>query len=687
MSQAQHSDSVELRHSSRVSRMNPDVEFGVKAERVLTLCQRRGGQASHVTIKYGEFVNSVNQHRSLDEVLNKFDALKTEFEKFRTAHQEYVNLAAEVEPSKIDYYEDHYRSMEVKLRDAMSKCDILKEAEGLQDSVKIEDSVSQIGPRSHVTSRATSKSSGVSSALAKAAAKKASLLARAQYMQHKQELTRKQFQEAQLQIQDIDMKAEIHAATVEEETLAKYVGGIDSVSVPMPEISDDTEEKAAYVGKSEFEHIKSDNVKLSYVATPKSGNAVDKHVNSVNVCNDENAKLDRAKSVKLDVESFLYVKPSVNQSSSHIPERPSYEILNKHRPANNIAQSSMLNPLAPEWITPPVSRHQPVIPDTIGYSPIYSHDQISDMHTRITQEYPTIVNRPPEVPQQAMGSQLLANKEFSKTGEENHDSVPNFVESQIMIQSQLLDAVRLPKTKLMSYDGDPMQFWIFMNTFNSCVHNSNVSDGDKLNRLFEYCTGKAAKVIRPCALMTPTEGYAKARFLLQQRFRNNYTIAKAWIQKITEGPNIKPNNGEALQDFTDDVRGCMEVLRAMKMLQEVDSQDRMVKILSRLPIYLQTRGRKAAYETRRRTNEYPNFQEFVYFLERVSEEINDPVFGKLDTGLRNSKDNIRSHQARKKGSSFNIQASNNIENQVTKKETNDRKTKELKCHVVIIITG
>ena len=374
MSQAQHSDSVELRHSSRVGRMNPDVEFGVKAERVLTLCQRRGGQASHVTIKYGEFVNSVNQHRSLDEVLNKFDALKTEFEKFRTAHQEYVNLAAEVEPSKIDYYEDHYRSMKVKLRDAMSKCDILKEAEGLQDSVKIEDSVSQIGPRSHVTSRAMSKSSGVSSALAKAAAKKASLLARAQYMQHKQELTRKQFQEeqqitaqriqaeedlklqrmeAQLLIQDIDMKAEIHAATVEEETLAKYVGGIDSVSVLMPEISDDTERKAAYVGKSEFEHIKSDNVKLSHVATPKSGNAVDKHVNSVNVCNDENAKL--------------------------------------------------------------------------------------------------------EVPQQAMGSQLLANKEFSKTGEENHDSVPN----QIMIQSQLLDAVRLPKTKLMSYDGDPMQFWIF----------------------------------------------------------------------------------------------------------------------------------------------------------------------------------------------------------------------------------
>ena len=400
MSQAQHSDSVELRHSSRVSRMNPDVEFGVKAERVLTLCQRRGGQASHVTIKYGEFVNSVNQHRSLDEVLNKFDALKTEFEKFRTAHQEYVNLAAEVEPSKIDYYEDHYRSMEVKLRDAMSKCDILKEAEGLQDSVKTEDSVSQIGSCSHVTSRATSKSSGVSSALAKTAAKKASLLARAQYMQHKQFQEEQRFtaqriqaeedlklqrMEAQLQIQDIDIKAEIHADTVEEETLAKYVGGIDSVSVPMPEISDDTEKKAAYVGKSELEHIKSDNVKLSYVATPKSGNAVDKHVNSVNVCNDENAKLDRAKSVKLDVESFLYVKPSVNQSSSHIPERPSYEILNKHRPGNNIAQSSMLNPLAPEWITPPVSRHQPVIPDTIGYSPIYSHDQISDMHTRITQ--------------------------------------------------------------------------------------------------------------------------------------------------------------------------------------------------------------------------------------------------------------------------------------------------------------
>ena len=118
MSQALHSDSVQLRHSCRVGSMNSDIEFGVKAECVLTLCQRKGGQASHVTIKYAEFVISVSQHRSLNEVLNKFDALKTEFEKFRTAHQEYINLAAEVESSKIDYYEEHYRSMEIKLRDA-----------------------------------------------------------------------------------------------------------------------------------------------------------------------------------------------------------------------------------------------------------------------------------------------------------------------------------------------------------------------------------------------------------------------------------------------------------------------------------------------------------------------------------------------------------------------------------------
>ena len=70
--------------------------------------------------------------------------------------------------------------------------------------------------------------------------------------------------------------------------------------------------------------------------------------------------------------------------------------------------------------------------------------------------------------------------------------------------------MNLPKGSLMTYDGDLMNFWIFQNAFDSCVDNMSVSDSVKLNRLFEYCKGKAAKVIQPCALMEPSVGYERA---------------------------------------------------------------------------------------------------------------------------------------------------------------------------------
>ena len=198
-------------------------------------------------------------------------------------------------------------------------------------------------------------------------------------------------------------------------------------------------------------------------------------------------------------------------------------------------------------------------------------------------------------------------------------------EGQTGLQQSLLDAISLPKTTLMKFDGDPMKFWVFMNAFDSCVGTSQVADGVKLNRLQEYCTGKAAKVILPCALMHPSEGYARARSLLSEKFGNDYQISESWIHKVTEGSAIRPNNGEDIQDLADDLR--TETLKAMERQNDIDSRVRMVKIVDRLPVYLQSRWRKEAVATLRYSGRYPNIEKLVEFLSKVADEVNDPVFG------------------------------------------------------------
>lgn len=226
------------------------------------------------------------------------------------------------------------------------------------------------------------------------------------------------------------------------------------------------------------------------------------------------------------------------------------------------------------------------------------------------------------------------------------------------LQRRLIDVMSLPKTSLKPFDGDPLNFWSFMHAFDHVVGRTTVDDGSKLNRLFEYCTGKAAKVIQSCVHMHPSDGYVKARQLLTQRFGNEYQISEAWVKKVTEGAVIKSNCGESLQELADDLRTCVETLRAMNMINEIDSRLRMVKILARVPGYLQGRWRKTAVENLEHYGRYPSIEQLLHFLDRAAREANDPVFGFFPEKSKESKDTkMRKEQTRPKGSSFHVKAS------------------------------
>ncbi|XP_060079686.1 uncharacterized protein LOC132559092 [Ylistrum balloti] len=126
-------------------------------------------------------------------------------------------------------------------------------------------------------------------------------------------------------------------------------------------------------------------------------------------------------------------------------------------------------------------------------------------------------------------------------------SISKPVQSELAVQRQLLDIISLPKTCLMTFDGNTMDYWVLMNAYDSAVGRSSASDGVKLNRLLQYCTGKAAQVVKPCGKMNATEEYARARALLKERFGNNYMISEAEVKRLTDGQPIKSNDGQALR--------------------------------------------------------------------------------------------------------------------------------------------
>lgn len=193
-------------------------------------------------------------------------------------------------------------------------------------------------------------------------------------------------------------------------------------------------------------------------------------------------------------------------------------------------------------------------------------------------------------------------------------------------QSRMIAALQMPKVELQVFDGNPLHYWNFIRLFQSSVE-CYAEDNGKLTRLMQYTTGKAKSAIQCCSIMTPSDGYHKAMKILKERFGNNDAISQAWVSKVMDGPVLKGNDCIGLRDLADDMQNCYCVLRSIDMLNEVDHQGGLLKIMHRLPGHLQNRWRKAVSDLRKNVDRAPKFADLMKFVLESAEEANDPVYG------------------------------------------------------------
>ena len=87
----------------------------------------------------------------------------------------------------------------------------------------------------------------------------------------------------------------------------------------------------------------------------------------------------------------------------------------------------------------------------------------------------------------------------------------------------------------MSFDGDPLTYFLFMRSFENSIEKDTDDKSRRLQLLIQYCSGNVKKVIESCVLLEPDEGYEEVKKLLAERFGDKFKVINSWIRKVSDG--------------------------------------------------------------------------------------------------------------------------------------------------------
>ena len=161
--------------------------------------------------------------------------------------------------------------------------------------------------------------------------------------------------------------------------------------------------------------------------------------------------------------------------------------------------------------------------------------------------------------------------------------------SDAALFGQALLENRLPKPKILTFDGDARRYKIFMASFLTNIDRM-LDEGDdqmKLTLLLQHCEGDALDQIEDCVMMPSDKGYAEALQRLETTFGKNHLIARSYIDGVTRGGPIKLNDVEAIVRLSNDMRKCRNVLSQLDFTSDLDASGTLESIIARLPDNIQ----------------------------------------------------------------------------------------------------
>ena len=187
----------------------------------------------------------------------------------------------------------------------------------------------------------------------------------------------------------------------------------------------------------------------------------------------------------------------------------------------------------------------------------------------------------------------------------------------------------IPHIELIKFDGNPLKYVEFIETFKIHVHEKHyLSDDMRMAQLKMHLTGEAEKAIS--GLGCGGVMYATALKIVKEQFGQESIIARACINRLTKGSKIAGNNRQGLRDLSHDIVNSIAVLKRMNYLSDSNSTESLRQVVMRFPDFLITKWKGKVTEIRDQ-GDVPTLEHISRFIRKQVRSMFDPDFGDLET--------------------------------------------------------
>ncbi|KAJ8366420.1 hypothetical protein AAFF_G00355740 [Aldrovandia affinis] len=201
--------------------------------------------------------------------------------------------------------------------------------------------------------------------------------------------------------------------------------------------------------------------------------------------------------------------------------------------------------------------------------------------TRVSPPQPDVTT--PQAPPQMLQTPPMALQDISSHSNVSRDGdILKVMQKQNVITELLVKQQKqsqLPTKDIPVFRGDALQYKSFIRAFEHSIEQKTDNDQDKL----------------------------------------------AYIDKALQWPQIKSEDGKALNAYAMFLVGCRNTMEDIESLEEMDNPTNLRTVVSKLPYKMKERWRAEAYNIKERRDRRAKFTDLVSYIERQAKIATDPL--------------------------------------------------------------